>query len=84
MSKEYWGEENSSWGDSSWGDSWEEEEDVIVDVEYEVDDDEDITYEKNVNSRKRKICKKGLFYGISLFFLGIGNALFKSALKEED
>ena len=90
MSKdgEFWSQESSdSWDnqDNVWGDdgSWGDEEDVI-DIEYEVDDD-DITVEKaeNVNSRRRKIIKKSLFYGSALFFIGVGEELFKRAFGKK-
>lgn len=85
MTKEFWeSDEDNPWENSGgWNDGsesgWDEED--VVDVEYEVDDE--VTKEKaeNVNSKKRKLCKKGLFYTTALFFLGIGNAIFKAGLK---
>lgn len=79
MSDDFWG---SSGGDMDWDNFEYEDEDETIEVDYEVED-EDIKYEKesDVNTRRRLILKKGGFYAVAAFLLGVGNELFKQATK---
>lgn len=77
---DFWDGGGDDWDNFSYEEDSGYEADENIEVEYEVEDEE-IEYEQDVNTRRRLIIKKGAFFGIGIFLVGVGNALFKKARK---
>lgn len=80
MSKDFWDNDSGGWDDFNYEEDSAYEADEEVEIEYEVDEEE-VIYEDDVNTKRRLIIKKGAFYGVGIFLIGVGNALFKKARK---
>jgi hypothetical protein len=77
--KDFWNN-GDDWDNFSYEEgSYEADEDIEVEVEYETE--EKTEYEDDVNTKRRLIVKKGAFFGVGIFLVGVGNALFKKARK---
>lgn len=78
---DFWDSDTNDWDNFDYEDDSDSfGADEGIEIEYEVDEEE-VVYETDVNKKRRLIIKKGAFYGIGIFLIGVGNALFKKARK---